>query len=137
MYAYPSLHRLYATTQAIDDAARNGSLSVADLPPKGVDYFLVVHSVDGTDRWKAVLSYTLKEDDIVQAPRLLQTRPYVYRGMGLKLQFGRPLNTGFGLVENVYKSQVGDVKDIDYSDTVNIAGTLPDDTEFSYNAVKK
>lgn len=71
MYTYPYAYRLYATCQAIDDAARSGELSVIDLPPKGVDYFLVVDSVDGTDYWRAVLSYTLKEDEFVQAPRIV------------------------------------------------------------------
>ena len=48
-----------------------------------------------------------------------------------------PYTANFNLALNVVKSQKGDVKDIDYSNTVNIAGTLSDDTEFSFNAVKK
>lgn len=48
-----------------------------------------------------------------------------------------PYENTFDLAVNTFKSQQGDIKDIDYSSTVNIAGTLSDDTEFSYNAVKK
>lgn len=64
-------------------------------------------------------------------------RPYVYRGMGVKLQLGQSLRTDFKLAENVFKSQQGDLADISFDNTINIAGTLSDDTEFSYNALVK
>lgn len=57
--------------------------------------------------------------------------------MGVKLQMGQPLRTDFKLAENVFKSQQGDLADISFDNTINIAGTLSDDTEFSYNALMK
>lgn len=110
VFAGTTNYRLYATCKAVDDAARNGQLVVLDLPPKGVDYFLVRHNIDAsTVVWKAVLSYTLKEDDQIQVPKISMSRPFVYRGVGLKIQLGTPLNTTFKLVENVFKSQCGDI----------------------------
>ena len=57
--------------------------------------------------------------------------------MGVKLQLGQPLKTDFKLNTNVFKSQQGDLADIDFDNTINIAGTLSDDTEFSYKALMK
>lgn len=80
------------------------------MPPKGVDYFLVRHNIDETTVvWKAVLSYALKEDEKIQVPKVTMQRPFAYRGVGLKIQLGTPLNTTFKVVENVYKAQVGDI----------------------------
>lgn len=110
VFAGTTNYRLYATCKAVDDAARSGQLVVLDLPPKGVDYFLVKHNIDqSTVVWKAVLSYTLKEDDQIQVPKISMSRPFVYRGVGLKIQLGTPLKTTFKLVENVFKSQCGDI----------------------------
>lgn len=55
----------------------------------------------------------------------------------MKLQLGQSLRTDFKLAENIYKSQQGDLADINFDNTINIAGTLSDDTEFSYNALVK
>lgn len=48
-----------------------------------------------------------------------------------------PYENNFDLAINVFKSQQGDLADINFDNTVNIAGTLSDDTEFSYNALMK
>lgn len=53
------------------------------------------------------------------------------------VQLGKPFDAKFKLLENIYKSQVGDLADISFDNTVNIAGTLSDDTEFSFNALVK
>ena len=50
---------------------------------------------------------------------------------------GEAYTASFLLNTNIYKSQCGDLTDIDNSRTVNIAGTLSDSTEFSYNVVIK
>lgn len=53
------------------------------------------------------------------------------------VQLGQPFESKFKLAENIFKSQQGDLADISFDNTINIAGTLSDDTEFSYNALVK
>lgn len=48
-----------------------------------------------------------------------------------------PYENTFDLAVNTFKSQQGILADINFDNTVNIAGTLSDDTEFSYNALVK
>ena len=48
-----------------------------------------------------------------------------------------PYENTFDLAVNTFKSQQGVLADINFDNTVNIAGTLSDDTEFSYNALVK
>lgn len=60
-----------------------------------------------------------------------------YWAVAYKLKMGTPWSAKFDLVENIYKSQLGDTADIDFSNTVNITGTMSDQTEFNFNAVVK
>ena len=93
---------------------KEGQLSICvnpeDLPPVGVDYFLGYVSIDEqTEKYKILLNYTLKEDDLFYYTRMATGR--TYRGSDLKIQIGQPFNANFDLAVNTFKSQQGDIDD--------------------------
>lgn len=104
------------------------------VPPKGVPYILRYDTIDGVQRATPVQAIEIYEG-------LRIGHSYSVRGSqtiaGVKIQLGEPLSANFKLTENIYKSQQGDLADINFDNTINIAGTLSDDTEFSYNALVK
>lgn len=78
----------------------------------------------------------MQENDIIVrfTPSLPQR---TFKCADVMLQLGQPFDAKFKLNTNIFKSQVGDLADISFDNTINIAGTLSDDTEFSYNALVK
>lgn len=81
-------------------------------------------------------SFTIEEGDVLQMPNVA-VRKGRTAGVMFKFTSGTPFSAKFDLNTNIFKSQQGDLADINFDNTINIAGTLSDDTEFSYNVLVK
>jgi len=124
------------TYDAIYDDPDNPALSaieIGDLPPKGTP--LALKQEPGASTFTLVSKIEVY-DSAVLFQGIYKPRN-TYAMAVLKVEDSKPVDLKFDLLENVFKSQVGDLADISFDNTINIAGTLSDDTEFSYNALVK
>lgn len=124
------------TYDALYDDPDNPALSaivIGDLPPKGTP--LALKQEPGASTFTLVRKIEVYDNAVllqgVYKPR------NTYATAVLKVEDSKPVDLKFDLLENVFKTQQGDLADISFDNTVNIAGTLSDDTEFSYNALMK
>ena len=125
------------TYDAIYEDPSNPALSaivIGDLPPKGTPLALR-ETEPGSNICIPVRKIELY-DSAVLIKQLSKARS-TYAIVVLKTVDSTPIDLKFKLAENIFKSQVGDLADISFDNTINIAGTLSDDTEFSYNALVK
>lgn len=129
--------RMYEKTyDALYDDPDNPALSaieIGDLPPKGTP--LALKQEPGEDTLTPVRKIEVY-DNAVLFQGIYKPRN-TYAMAVLKTVDSKPFGADFKLDENVFKSQQGDLADISFDNTINIAGTLSDDTEFSYNALVK
>lgn len=80
-------------------------------------------------------SFTVKEGDYLTLTASANNNQTV--GIIFKFTSGSEWTQSFKLVENVYKSQLGDLESgAQSSGTVTLAGTYSDNTEFSYDLLK-
>lgn len=107
---------------------------IGDLPPKGTPLALR-ETEPGSNTYIPVRKIEVY-DTAVLFQGIYKPRN-TYATAVLKTVDSKPFGADFKLDENIFKSQQGDLGDIDYDNTVNIAGTLSDDTEFSYDALVK
>lgn len=124
------------TYDALYDDPDNPALSsivIGDLPPKGTP--LALKQEPGEDTLTIVRKIEVY-DTAVLFQGIYKPRK-TYATAVLKTVDSKPFSASFKLLENVFKSQQGDLADINFDNTINIAGTLSDDTEFSYNALVK
>lgn len=124
------------TYDALYDDPDNPALSsivIGDLPPKGTP--LALKQEPGASTFTPVRKIEVY-DTAVLFQGIYKPRN-TYAMAVLKVEDSKPFSASFKLLENIYKSQVGDLADINFDNTINIAGTLSDDTEFSYNALVK
>lgn len=124
------------TYDALYDDPDNPALSaivIGDLPPKGTP--LALKQEPGASTFTPVRKIEVYDTAVlfqsVYKPR------NTYAMAVLKVEDSKPFSASFKLAENIFKSQQGDLADINFDNTINIAGTLSDDTEFSYNALVK
>lgn len=124
------------TYDALYDDPNNPALSaivIGDLPPKGTP--LALKQEPGASTFTLVRKIEVYDNAVliqgVYKPR------NTYATAVLKTVDSKPVDLKFDLLENIFKSQQGDLADISFDNTINIAGTLSDDTEFSYNALVK
>lgn len=103
------------------------------LPPKGTPFI-------GRKEVGAEKTDIVTKVDIYEWMNFSKTFTKVranYAVAVVKILDSKPVDLKFKLNENIYKSQASDLADISFDNTINIAGTLSDDTEFSYNALVK
>ena len=82
-----------------------------------------------------VESFTVKEGDYLTLNASANNNQTI--GIIFKFTSGSEWTQSFKLVENVYKSQLGDLESgAQSSGTVTLAGTYSDNTEFSYDLLK-
>lgn len=81
-------------------------------------------------------SFTIEDGDFIQMQNLVKNNRYA--GILVKFNSGEPYTTKFKLVENVYKSQVGDLGAAGgSSNTVGLTGEYADGTQFNFNVLTK
>ena len=125
------------TYDALYDDPSNPKLSaivIGDLPPKGTPLALK-QTEPGATTYTPVRKIDVYDSAVLAKP-LSKTRG-TYAIVVLKTVDSKPIDLKFKLAENIFKSQQGDLADISFDNTINIAGTLSDDTEFSYNVLVK
>ena len=87
---------------------------------------------------ETVTSYTFKAGDKILVGNVPMNLPSGKYGYGQVIIDAKgPVKGKFKIVENIYKSQLGDTSEIDFNNTVNIAGTMSDGTTFSIDALTK
>lgn len=129
--------RMYDKTyDALYNDPDNSALSdivIGDLPPKGTP--LALKQEPGASTFTPVSKIEVYDTAVLFQGMSKPRKTYAIAV--LKVEDSKPFSASFKLAENIYKSQQSDLADISFDNTINIAGTLSDDTEFSYNALVK
>lgn len=121
----------FATNGYVGSFYKQFNSYMTQLDDKG--FYVSQNSGNSNDHKTAV---ELTQEDIDAGNNKIFYRRMVTGKYHLELYIF-PYENAFDLAVNTFKSQQGDLADISFDNTINIAGTLSDDTEFSYNALVK